>query len=855
MILLKSSLKYFSKHYLQTLLAITGIVLGVSIVVAIDVCIESSKKAFETSIEQSFGKSTHYIYSDQNGFDDSLFTKLKTELGLHYANPVIEEYVLAKSQNSQWQRIKVLGIDPFAYKDFSLEQKNIFNNKDQSLFQDFLLCKNCALISKNTANFFNIKKNDFVELQVETEYKKIRILDIIDSKWLDNILLTDISTAQIALDSQTKLSRIDLIADKKQGFKAEDAYIKQDSLIKHLAPGIDLIPSISSKESTQKIINSFNLNLYSLSFLSLIVAIFLIYNTMSFSIIQRQTILGIFRTLGVSKRQIFGMVIFETLIITLIGSILGLALGLALSKILIQFISQTINDLYFSLQVSKLEFNSLIIAKGLIAGVLAAFAGALIPALQASHSPAVQVIQRSRQEKQAKQNFATLISIAALASIVAALLLAVSQANLILNFVALGLIIISLALMTPLFIKVIIRILDIFVTKHLNQISKIAIRSIERNLSRTSIAIAALMIALSISLSLDITVNSFRETVKDWLNGTLASDIYISAPSLRANRNTNSLSQDLIKEIEENQTIKKNSGSLVSYRSNQVSSELGPIMLASINSNKKILDSFRFKAKTSNWRDEFKKLDSIIISEPLAYKYKLKTDSLVNLKTKEGNREFKVLGIFYDYGSDQGIAMMHKAKYQKYWQDYKISSLGIMIKDELNKEKSIDAIKQTLSKINLSHNFNYSSSDDVKVESMNIFDRTFRVTEALKIIAILIAFIAIISALLALNLEKFKEYAILEALGLSKHELSWMISIQTVSMGLIAAILAIPVGIIESLLLVYVINQRSFGWTLNFHIDKLIFLEVLLLAILAAFLASLYPSFKHIRTALALRND
>lgn len=887
MIVLKSSLKYFSKNYLQTLLALTGIVLGVSIVIAIDLCIDSSKKAFATSIEQSFGKSTHFLQGSNNLLKISDYVDLKVKYGIEQASPVIEKDLVVRKHNPSsltethlkaassskeaswdltkskqqtedgvtennvsWRKLTLLGIEPLAYKDFSISNDPLFDTQDNSSFKDFLLCESCAYLSKNTAAKFNIKQGDSLEAQIDTGVKTIKIIELLSNKSFDNLIITDISTAQDIFNLGNNITRVDMILPDDSDLESK------------LSDGLELITTLKNKRSTQQMLSSFNLNLYSLSFLSLIVAIFLIYNTMSFSTIQRQTTLGIFRTLGLSQNSLFKLIFLETLILSVLGSAIGAIAGIALSQILIKFISQTINDLYFVLEISQININLVSIAKGMGAGIAAAFIGAILPAYQASKTPAIQVTKRSNQES-TFESYLPKLNLFALAAIALAfLILYLSTTSLILSFTAMALIIIAIAALSPSLIKFLIGFFSKLCSPFLSQINKVAIRSIARNLSRTSVAITALMIALSISCSLDVTVSSFRQTVKSWLESTLKSDVYISAPSLGANRTTGSFTPELLDLVYQSSVIKANTKAIVSYRNSYVTAfykegdKQGTKMkVASIDTISTVLDSFTFKKVLNNWQEVFKNELSVIISEPLAYKNNLRPGDKIALNTNEGEKIFNVLGVFYDYGSDQGIAMINRKFYQKLWQDYQLSSLGLIVSSDLDKDNAIENIKEALSKLRLEHNFTYRSNAELKTESLNIFDRTFRITKALNIISILIAFVAIISTLIALNIEKRKEHAVLRALGLRQSELAQMITIQSVFMGIIAAVLAIPTGLVEAVLLIEVINLRSFGWTLNFFVQPGIIFGIFVVAIIASLLASLYPALNRVKGALSLRND
>lgn len=127
---------------------------------------------------------------------------------------------------------------------------------------------------------------------------------------------------------------------------------------------------------------------------------------------------------------------------------------------------------------------------------------------------------------------------------------------------------------------------------------------------------------------------------------------------------------------------------------------------------------------------------------------------------------------------------------------------------------------------------------------LTIFDRTFAITVALRLLATVVAFIGVLNALFLLQFEKKRELGILRALGLTGRQLRQMIFLETGLMGLVAGLLAIPTGYALSLVLVYVINRRSFGWTLQMLVEPSVLLQGVLIAMAAAMLAAVYPAIR-----------
>ncbi|HEY3190658.1 MAG TPA: ABC transporter permease, partial [Solirubrobacteraceae bacterium] len=149
------------------------------------------------------------------------------------------------------------------------------------------------------------------------------------------------------------------------------------------------------------------------------------------------------------------------------------------------------------------------------------------------------------------------------------------------------------------------------------------------------------------------------------------------------------------------------------------------------------------------------------------------------------------------------------------------------------------------------------SNRALREASLQIFDRTFAITDVLRLLATLVAFVGVLSALMALQLERTYEIGVLRAFGLTPPQVWALATAQTGLMGLLAGVLALPVGIVLALVLVFVVNRRSFGWTLELTIGPSVLLEALLLSVAAAVLAGLLPAARVAATspAVALRNE
>jgi putative ABC transport system permease protein len=277
---------------------------------------------------------------------------------------------------------------------------------------------------------------------------------------------------------------------------------------------------------------AFELNLQALSLLALMVGVFLIYNTVTFSVVQRRPVIGILRSLGTTRRQVFVLVLSEALILGLIGTVLGLGLGIILGQGAVRLVAQSINDLYFRVNVERVTIENGTLLKGFVIGIAASLLAALIPSFEATRTPPVGVIRRSESERGAQCQLPWFVALAVILNGAGWILLQIHTRSLVVSFGALFFILVGCALVVPWGLVMTMRNITPITVRLFGVLGRMAPRAVIRSLSRTSIAVAALTVAVSVIVGISVMISSFRSTVAEWLEITLGADIFISPPPI-----------------------------------------------------------------------------------------------------------------------------------------------------------------------------------------------------------------------------------------------------------------------------------------------------------------------------------
>jgi putative ABC transport system permease protein len=239
----------------------------------------------------------------------------------------------------------------------------------------------------------------------------------------------------------------------------------------------------------------------------------------------------------------------------------------------------------------------------------------------------------------------------------------------------------------------------------------------------------------------------------------------------------------------------------------------------------------------------------VIVSEPYANRVGLpRRGGEVTLLTEQGERTFPVAGIYYDYASSQGVVMLALPLYRELWQDPAITALALRLTEGADPDQVTAELQDALAPVQA---LQVRPNQALRDEALVIFDRTFAITGALQLLATLVAFIGVLSALLSLMLDKQRELGILRAVGLTGRQLWRLVSLETGLMGAVAGLLAMPTGLALALILIYIINRRSFGWTLQMQLAPEPFVQALVVAVVAALLAGIYPAYRMTRMAAA----
>ncbi|MCW5876768.1 MAG: ABC transporter permease [Anaerolineales bacterium] len=831
--LFKVAWRYLLGHPLQTLLMLLGITLGVAVAVSVDVANASAARAFDLSVDAVVGRSTHYLSAGPTGIPEEDYVELRLQgLGLPMA-PVLSQ--LVSSPELGGLPLQLLGVDAFAEQPF---REYLYNDQrllDAAQIGAFYTIPGAVMLSSDLAAEYGLQTGDSIQLDVGGVLQPATIAglltpeDALNRRALEGLILADIATVQELSGRLGVLERIDLIVDDEAALARLEAA---------LPPGLQLQPAEGRSQAVEQMTAAFRTNLTALSLLGLVVGLFLIYNTMTFSVVQRRAVFGTLRALGVSSREIFILVLGEAMLVGLLGSALGILLGVALGRGAVEQVTQTINDVFFTLTVQGVSLPISSLVKGGLLGLAATLLAALAPAWEAAKSPPRRTLSRSQLELISTRLLGQAALLGALMAAASGLLLARVPLGLVASFACTFGVTIGIALTTPWITRQLMPHLARVLGGLLGPLGRLAPREVAAATSRTSPAVAALMVAVAVTIGASLMVSSFRGAVVDWMDQILSNDIYGSVAGASLSEPAVPIHAEIVEELHTWPGVQ----AVHLLRNIEIDSPYGPLMVGA-NNNPNDGQEQIYVEKQGSEDEVWAAVQSgaVMISEPLANRLELGVGDSIQLQTPQGPRDFPIVAVFRDYTSSRGNVTMWLEQYRDIWGDPEVSAFSLLVEPG----RDIDAMVAELrAEFNSTQFLNIRSNAGLRAETLEVFDRTFLISSALELITTAVAFVGVLSAMLALLLEKQRQMGVLKAIGLSARQIWGLTLLETGLMGLLAGLLALPTGYFVAQILLQLINKRSFGWALELQLQAEPFINALLLSLGAALLAGLYPAYR-----------
>jgi putative ABC transport system permease protein len=799
------------RDLIRTVLTIVSVALGVAVVIAIELAGQAAVGSFRSSLETLLGKTDLQITA--NGGVDEVWVARLAQLPRNLrAAPVIELQAVVEGIGA----VPVYGVD--------LLPQGRAAGHGGGLAVSNALARRLGIQSAGSR----------LALQINDTRREFPVATIVDAKDSEFALL-DIADAQQAAGSYGKLDRIDIFVSPREDFARLEAEIRA-----MLPASYSLDKPGVRGEENQRMLRAFRWNLRVLSYISLVVGAFLIYNTISVSVVRRRPEIGILRALGAGSLAVLSLFLGEALLLGLAGALAGVLLGRILAEATVAMIADTVNSIYTSSRPAQVELTLGAVITGLVAGAAVALVSALAPAREAMAVTPVSAMGRGAHERQARLHWGRRLIWAALLA-VAALLASRArpvEGQPLWGYAAALLAVGSASFAAPAVTLLITKLTRNAMRRFFGAEGMLAGRGLAASLSRTSVIVAALATAIAMMASVGIMVGSFRETVLVWLDQQLRADLYVRPSGRSGAGQFPALSPQapgLVAAVDGVEAVDIFHGLEFRYGGQRATLGAGNIDIVRRHGRLRFLPSGQDRDSILR---SLPHQDRAIVSEPFANKHGVRPGDKITLPLGAHAVPITVAGVYYDYSSELGWVILDRSTLLKYLPDQPVTNLAVYLKPGVDATAARRRIEAAIS----AYRIVVAENKTLRSAAVVVFDRTFAITYALEAVAIIVAMLGAANSLLALVLDRRREFGLLRFLGAAPAQLRRLVLIEAAFLGLLADLLGLALGFVLSLLLIYVVNKQSFGWTIQFHPPVSLLAGALTLIWLATVAAGLYPA-------------
>ena len=802
MLPLKALLRLYRAHPWLLLMSLAGLMLGVTLVVAIELLNHSARTNFVAARSQLAGEA-NYRLAPSGGLDEGLYVRLVRSQPALDAMPQLHAWL----KDEQGRSFQLLGMDLFNPGPL----RRLFGEQP-GREPDFTLSRaDSVWLSAPEAKRLGWSLGQSRSFMLGAGADSARTLTLTlagtfepGAVPMERLLVTDIGLAQPLLGKAGRLDRI--------VFKLSDAEANalQRALLTYYPHQPLWLEPISPALDASQLGDALALNLSALSLLAMAVGLFLVFNAQRFVQSVRRPQLAQLIILGMPPSRVLRYLALELLILATIGTLLGLLLGSLLALALMGQLTQALADLYGPNPIDLLRLSPASLIKALLIGLLGTLAANLPGWWQLLRQSPLE-LREGNSRPPVYPWRRRLLAIAIL--LLCALCLLLPQTGLGGALFVAGGWLLAMALWLPDALRALLGRL-----RGRGPLSiRLGVAETQYHLDRTAIAVMALQLAIAAAIGIGVMVSSFRSSVEIWLGQRLAADLYVSAPKGVAGSRGQLSEQTLTAILAEPQVSAASRRAVLPARW-----QGHPIEWAQMDFIPELKAAYPLLA--GRWPAT---PDEVLASEPLTVRLGVRVGQRLDVTGEQGPRQFTVTGVYQDYGSDKG-QILHA------FEGGAVQSLALFSADP---ESLGDRLRARLGE-----SVNLLPAPAIHAAALRVFDQTFVVTELLKLLILGIAFVGIGSAFMVLGLARRGELQTLQSLGIGPRHCRRLLVWQGAGLGLLTALLALPVGYGLAWVLIEVVNPRAFGWRLAFEAAPLHAVTALLLAPVCGALASWYAA-------------
>lgn len=830
------------RHPGLALLNVLSVALGIAVYLAIQIANGSANRSFAATVELVAGKAHLEVRGE---VEEALWPELAKQPDVGAATGLVEAVVTLPDFPGEY--LRVLGVDlfsgePFRVFDLGGEKSGAGWDLEKWLGQPGTIA-----LSTEFARRRGLKVGDTLEALAGGGRQRLTILTLIDPGDAPaahaRLAVMDIGWAQELFGKAGRLSAVQLQVREPGRAETVAAEINR-SLPAHLRAE----PPRQRSFQLQNMVSAFQLNLSALSLVSLLVGVFLVYNTISATVTRRRREIGILRSLGATRGEVRVLFLGEACLFGIGGIALGGAAGVALAQGLSGAVAQTITSLYVLTSIESALPTAAQCITAAALGTGAVLAGAWLPASEAAQIEPVRALSHgTRMEgSAARARWWPFLAVACLLAAGVAAAVALHAGPAWVSFGAAFGVLAGFSAFAPTatrgFGAVTAR-----VTGGVGVVWRMAADFLRRSTHRNAITVAALAAAVAMLTGLTVMIFSFRQSVGAWIERGIVADLFIAPASneivglgavvpadalawLRAQRAVSGV--DTFREQPVRVGVAGENEALLAIVGGQYRNNL----------------NFTGGGAERKAARVFGDGSAVAVTESFARRFRVTEGAALTLLTPRGPQAFPIAGIYSDFTRDRGVVMMERRTFDRFWDAPEVHSLAVYLAPGAEPDAVAEAFRAQFSR---QGEFAIYSNRALRERIFSVFDQTFAVTSVLRTVALIVAIAGVYLSVTTLVAERERDIGTLRAIGASRGQIAQLFVAESAMIGVLASALGLLAGLALAVVLTGVVNPAFFGWTVALRIPWSALAATPLWITLAAALAAWQPAWAAARGRIA----
>lgn len=790
------ALRPLLEHKTRAALAILGIACGTALYVAISIINAATLDHFASSVESLAGKSSLSVAGPDTGFPEETLDLVEKAEGVDRVVPIVQTRARAGAKGEQG--VMILGVDMLregavrAYKG------------DEALLDDpleFLNQVDSVLTTRAFADEHHLTLGSTIALTTTQGPQTFTVRGILSptgpaKAFGGRVVFMDIDAARVSFGKEGRTDRLDVLAKK-----GADPEALARAVAAAAGPGLRIERPSDQTEAFRKMIAGYQQVLTGLARLALIVAIFLVGNTMAVAVAERRKEIGVLRAIGATRTMILVLFLVTATFLGMAGSLAGLPLGRALAALLVKSVSRSV-ELTFStpIDVSSLRLPADVAVLAVVAGAFSSLVGGLMPAYRASCVPCVEALRPKDVDGSSATDstsiLARVVGVALLVYVGIASALELDWKSPWLHDSTLTVAYVGGALVAPWLSSLVLRLVSAVISRSpfvRIQSVRLALASLASS-ARRATGSTSLIAALMLVLLMTATHASFKGTLASSTSKMLTADVWVSENGLFLNGDSAPLREDIKSEIDQVQGVDLSKGGAYGQRLVKVRYQGRTLALKAwdrIDPSRApivMMDDAGKSAIAAMFDDA---RPTVLVSENFSAHTGKRRGDTISLDTPSGPVDFAIAGVMLEFASPEGTIYVGRDAYKRLWHDTNVTMFYAFVTPGESPSVVRDRIDAA---IGARRGVVTTITEQVRAMSQGILDDAFAYTRAIEAAALVVGLFGLLGTMLVALLERKREIGMLRAIGATRMQVSGMIVVEAAFIGVAASATALVLG-------------------------------------------------------------